>query len=611
MNVYVPPVPPGQTYSQAYWSAVIAAILYFILCIILMINMLGYVLGHYPQHFLLTDEQRTLILQTTFLVTWLTAGAAVFQQVMDIPFGDALYFSDVTILTLGFGDITAQTNVARGILMPYAVVGVISLGLVVSSIHQIASQLNHDKIVRGHIERKRQATVERSSTIERDEFGNERHARRATGLEASRSPLQRRNSRSHTPPRHRKYPIRSTISAITSLGSSQPQLLVMREEKDRFDAMRAIQRETARFRRWADLFMSVVAFGIVWSCGALVFWSLEELTYFQALYFCFVCLLTIGYGDITPTSNAGRMFFIVWSLIAVPTMTILISEMSDTVVAAFKHATDLFADWTVLPDSGKFQRFVLRFPPILRLLQRRQAEKRIAQGFQVGVDDVEPATPKKKKPSDHPQKSIEELAREPAPSDVDLALRLAFAIRRITQDVLSDEIKQYSYEEWVDFTRLIRFTEPKKSGRGARRGTDNDNNNTNNTLNNDTNSPLLEEDEQGLLHWDWIGENSPLLAEKTEAEWLLDRLCESMIRFAANQRRRRPRVRRPAAGVVDGALGDDAVAPTIGEEEEEEEDIPDEDDEGPTLVKEQDLGLDDDTTGTSNGTAVGKGRDLK
>lgn len=45
--------------------------------------------------------------------------------------------------------------------------GVIILGLVVGSIHRFVKELHYDNIVKGHIERKRQMTIERSVTIER------------------------------------------------------------------------------------------------------------------------------------------------------------------------------------------------------------------------------------------------------------------------------------------------------------------------------------------------------------------------------------------------------------------------------------------------------------
>ena len=44
-----------------------------------------------------------------------------------------------------------------------------------------------------------------------------------------------------------------------------------------------------------------------------------------------------------------------------------------------------------------------------------------------------------------------------------------------------------------------------------------------------------EEEEEGIVEWDWIGEDSPMLAEETESEWVLDRLCESLGRYMRRQ----------------------------------------------------------------------------
>ncbi|RAL01870.1 potassium channel family protein [Aspergillus ibericus CBS 121593] len=500
-HIYDSPVPPDETYSQAYWSAVIAAALYFLLTVILMINMWGYVRGHYPQYFALTDGQRTLILQTTAFVVWLLIGAAIFHAVIDISFADALYFSDVTILTLGYGDITPPTSVGKGLVFPYAVMGIIILGLVVGSIHDFARELQYDNVVRKHVERKRQATIQHSISLE-------------PGSEAPHLDF--------TPKNLRKSGKRSTIDAFSLVG--RPKVLIMREEKDRFDAMRAIQYETVLFRRWYNLVLSLIMFGIVWTCGAVVFWKLEDITYFDALYFGFCSLLTIGYGDFTPTTNASRPFFIVWSLISIPTMTVLISEMSDTIVLAFKHATSVFADWTVLPHSGKYRKFLRRFPTIYAALQRREEKRRVAQGFHVGVDDAENGTSHPHNSSEHPPaRSIEELASEPdtasgnasgaASSGFQLAQQLAYAIQRTTKDVVAGDPKRYSYEEWVAFTRLIRFTDPSPD------------------------RVEIHEDDYGILNWDWIGKTSPMLATETEPEWVLNRLCESLIRYIDIQAR--------------------------------------------------------------------------
>jgi hypothetical protein len=52
-------------------------------------------------------------------------------------------------------------------------------------------------------------------------------------------------------------------------------------------------------------------------------------SYFQSVYFAVISLLAIGYGDFTLQSPAGKAFFFLWSLIAVPTMTMLVSTVVD------------------------------------------------------------------------------------------------------------------------------------------------------------------------------------------------------------------------------------------------------------------------------------------
>ncbi|KAI9872785.1 MAG: Potassium channel, partial [Watsoniomyces obsoletus] len=85
--------------------------------------------------------------------------------------------------------------------------------------------------------------------------------------------------------------------------------------------------------------------------------------------------------------------------------------------------------------------------------------------------------------------------------------KLAFEIRKTADDLCHRPGRRYSYEEWVEFTRLIRFTKMELE-----------------ELEHD-------EDQEGVVEWDWLDENSPMLSEQSESEWILDRLCESLMRL--------------------------------------------------------------------------------
>ncbi|KAL8693747.1 MAG: hypothetical protein Q9218_001492 [Villophora microphyllina] len=501
----------GITYSQGFWHAVIAAVLYLLSSMALMINMLGYFLGHYPQHFELSDEQRNLILQTMMFFIWLAGGAGVFTRIdPGWQYVDALYFCDVTILTVGFGDFHPLNDISRGLIFPYSVGGIVILGLMVSSIRKFAQEISHDNIVKTHVEKRRVRTLGRS-VLSTDELEERRAAGRTKDrhlLSDSRA-LSRNHDSLHSPQRGQRglsrKPLRSGMKRLRRIGSRKQKLLLLQEEKDRFDAMRSIQRSTSKFKKYSALAMSVIA------C-AVGFWQAEQksqgLSYFQALYFCYVSLLTIGYGDLSPSSNAGKPFFIVWSLVAVPTMTILISDMGDTVIASFKRGTFTLADWTVLPKAGLWRALLERHPRFWNWLQKKaeeaEEEKRVAQGFPTGPADEDRSAP---------PPTLEQIAELERLDEHTLARKLGLAIRKTANDLSADPPVTYTYEEWAEYTHLIRFSRMSPA-------------------------ELEEEDEeQGLIEWDWIGEDSPMMAEKCESEWLLDRLCESLDRYMRRQNR--------------------------------------------------------------------------
>jgi potassium channel subfamily K len=81
MYVHARPTPETELFSAGYWYGIAASCVYLVLSLLLMVNLLGYIRGHYPQHFDLTDDQRTLIVQTMIFFIWLGGGAAVYSRI--------------------------------------------------------------------------------------------------------------------------------------------------------------------------------------------------------------------------------------------------------------------------------------------------------------------------------------------------------------------------------------------------------------------------------------------------------------------------------------------------------------------------------------------------
>ncbi|KAI0600957.1 hypothetical protein F4775DRAFT_608043 [Biscogniauxia sp. FL1348] len=563
VSIYLPAEYPGQTYSQGFWHAVMASVTYMFGAVMLMANLTGYLLGHYPQNFALDDDQRTLILQTMMFFIWLAGGAAVFSRLEGWSFANALYYCDVSVLTIGYGDFAPSTDTGRGFFFVYELIGITQLGLVISRISRYMSSISTDKIIKKHQARAREDTVGRTVTSEKElrerlglpqrrktgsagqlpgrrstlaKYGKFRMAGDIVTFEGRKNPDAAaaadddqgptKTSREETSGQREQASVLSHTRLPHMMQRDQRQrLLVLKEERDRFNAMREIQAETRRFKQYYALVMAAFAFALLWCVGALVFMLAEQrmqnLSYFDSFYFCFVTLLTVGYGDIAPQSNVAKPFFIVWSLIAVPSLTVLIQAMSNTVVAGLNSATN-----ALLPERGFLNAFLDSHPDHLltRLIQRRRQQRRVDAGFQIQDPDEERNLDQSSGADSRENSDAVSLSHieEDGLQEHHLAHQLALAIRSVARDLRADPPKQYSYAEWAHFTKLIRFS----SGAGRE-------------------AVEAREEEEGLVEWDWIGEDSPMLSDSTEAEWVLDRLCESLDRYTRrNDRRHGPAHRR-------------------------------------------------------------------
>lgn len=221
-------------------------------------------------------------------------------------------------------------------------------------------------------------------------------------------------------------------------------------------------------------------------------------------------------------------------------MTVLIQEMSATVIAAVNDWTLKLADFTVMPKKGVFKVMMDKNPGLQQwvtgFVLRKAGEKRVKEGFQLQdpddialtqvesgrmVDEQENVAPNAGPDEDEQGTRVapRDIDRDEEDTDHDLARQLAQTIKDVAQDLRAHPPRRYSFEEWVRFTKLVRFS---RWDRGQDRKILEE-------------EMAAQEEEEGLVEWDWLGEHSPMLADISEAEWLLERLCESLNRYTRRQ----------------------------------------------------------------------------
>ncbi|KAL9100286.1 MAG: hypothetical protein Q9163_004318 [Psora crenata] len=493
--------------TQAFYYAIFAAALYFIIATLMVVTVYGAWKGHYSKEFKLTMSQRTLMLQTISFMGYVVGGAAVYARIEGWMFLDALYFTNFTLLTVGIGDYTPATHLGRALLFPYAFGGIVILGLVIGSIRSLVLDRGKSKLVSRMTEKEREALLKKL-------------LKQGDG--------------------HKITPVESK-EQVERLGMSERE-----RRKQEFNLMRMVQQRTATRQKWIALLISGGAALVVWFVGALVFYFAEyeqRWTYFQSLYFSYTTLLTIGYGDFTPFSNSGKAFFVFWSLLAVPTLTILISDMGNTVVKGIRDATLYLGEFTVLPGEAS---------PKARI---KSTASRLTGGKLVsGVFEQEPPGllgdsggkgDEEKGGLDGPVgRGVNQVAGQIESDELEAAQSardtgdifgstiheyhffLAREFRNVLKHLNQSPPRKYTYDEWAYYLKLMGEDEGSSTShrkppiKPEYRGEEKEGPDF---------AQAQTEDAQingeGKKPWSWLGERSPLMGEVEEAEWLLVRLA--------------------------------------------------------------------------------------
>ncbi|KAK7551653.1 potassium channel-like protein [Phyllosticta paracitricarpa] len=503
--------------SQAYYYAIIAASIYAVVALLMVLTVYGAFKNHYAKEFRLTISQRTLMLQTISFTVYLVLGGLVFSSIEGWDFLDGIYWADYTLLTVGLGsDFPPKTHLGRSLLFPFAFGGILMVGLVIGSIRSLILERGKAKIDARMTELRREKVLKKISAQKRI----------------------------------------VTIGYFQKVEFVHSGLSELERREQEFNVMRKIQSLAQKRRQYTALFLSIFAACILWFIGAVVFKATEGKhqgwTYFESLYFAYTSLLTIGYGDLYPRSNCGKPFFVIWSLLAVPTLTILISNMGDTVVKKFADFTIWLGSLTVLPHESGIRATVKSNLARLRqsnLLKRDASlsgnEKSSAHRPSFNGDHSDNSFRDKKSHLDSVAlnrlaKHIEdeELWEAEEADERGNALErdihfyhfvLAKEIRKLMRDASASPPCQYPYAEWAYYLKLIGQDEAdpnrhRKPPIKPRRGHDR-------RRNTDSYHGVAggePGEERGTYSWSWLGTRSPLMGSKSEAQWILERMSATL-----------------------------------------------------------------------------------
>ncbi|KAM9878949.1 potassium channel [Verticillium dahliae] len=492
---------PSHEYiwSQAFFYGLNAAVLYFVTASLMVVTFYGAHTRRYPKDFQLTASQRTLMLQTIAYLFYLLIGALVFAKLEGWIYLDAVYWANTTLFTIGYGDYSPSSTLARALLIPYALIGIVTLGLLIGSIRSMVLERGRRRLDARMVEKRRRTLIRKMTKRGADVL----------------------------------VPIDNANSLVRpSTGHSSGSDSEYNRRKQEFSLMRRIQHEATTRRRWMALIISLSAWLALWLLGALVFHACEKpyqpWDYFDAFYFSFISLTTIGYGELSLVSNAGRVFQVAWTLLALPTTTVMISNAGDTVVLAVKNAVLELGNVTILPGERGFKED-------LAVVVHRFSLGIVSSDKAPADHDAEDETHAFPKEFSHAvRRNTSSLAAMDGSDGDDAAaaseyhFHLIQAISTVSTALTEPSQRRYTFAEWATFLQLLGEDEAdasthcrakphehkRRKRRPVRVGTG------------EAKAPGPDLDSGDT--WSWVGSRSPLMGSQEESEWLLKKLTQKL-----------------------------------------------------------------------------------
>ena len=93
-------------------------------------------------------------------------------------------------------------------------------------------------------------------------------------------------------------------------------------------AFRGLARAVGAVLRDPETRALPIVAGLLVLTGTLFYWRFEDWTIIESFYFCIVTLTTVGYGDLSPTTDATRIFTIIYILTGFGILVALLTSVA-------------------------------------------------------------------------------------------------------------------------------------------------------------------------------------------------------------------------------------------------------------------------------------------
>jgi potassium channel subfamily K len=204
-------------------------------------------------------------------------------------------------------------------------------------------------------------------------------------------------------------------------------------------------------------------------------------------------LLTVGYGDFSPQSEAGRAFFVLWAMLAVPTTTALVAS---TVDALMEH---------------------------MGYKKMKKIEQNAGKRFLRQLDSY------KRNSRDNKDRDRNENSPRLPPNhgSYDKTHIAAMLLKDVIYDHLSDTKYTYDFDSWEWFLYALGAIEdpPHEEPKDIHE---------------------IHEEWNPQRPWDWLGDDTAIASKDPEIKWILQKLVNKLVRELLGIRKER------APGLGDG-----------------------------------------------------------